>query len=143
MAEFSMNSQNEATPEQLQYAKILEIGMYLGLLILFITFMLYVFGIVKPYIPMNELPRYWTMNVHDYLHTADIHPGWNWIGMLEYGDFLNFVGIALLAVVTIICYLAIIPILLRRKDTVYAVLALLEALVLILAASGILATGAH
>ena len=34
----------KASPEQLLYAKILEKGMYFGLLILFITFGLYTFG---------------------------------------------------------------------------------------------------
>ena len=81
------------------------------------------------------------MNVHDYLEHANIKPGWSWLRMLNYGDFINFIGVALLAGVTIICYLAIVPILLRNNDKVYALLALLEALILSLAASGILAVG--
>jgi hypothetical protein len=115
--------------------------MYLGLLILFITFALYALGIMKPYIPLGEISNYWSMNVHDYLHDAHIGVGWSWLGMLQYGDFINFVGVALLAGVTIICYLAIVPILLKNNDKVYAVLALLEAVILALAASGILAVG--
>jgi hypothetical protein len=43
--------------------------------------------------------------------------------------------------VTIICYLAIFPVLWRNNDKVYAVFALLEALILALAASGFLAVG--
>jgi hypothetical protein len=61
--------------------------------------------------------------------------------MLKYGDFINFIGIAILAGTTIFCYLAIVPLLLKSNDKVYAVLALLEAIVLALAASGILAVG--
>jgi len=49
--------------------------------------------------------------------------------------------VAILAGVTILCYLSIIPILLRQRDWVYAVLALFEVLILALAASGILAVG--
>ena len=45
----------EASPEQLLYARILEIGMYFGLLILFVTFGLYAFGIVDPYIPLDKI----------------------------------------------------------------------------------------
>ncbi|MBW2018666.1 MAG: DUF1634 domain-containing protein [Deltaproteobacteria bacterium] len=131
----------EAGPEQILYAGILEKGMYFGLLILFITFAIYAFGIMKPYIPLDQISHYWSMNVHDYLEHAHIKTGWGWVGMLKYGDFLNFIGIAILAGVTIICYLSIIPMLLRGKDKVYAVLAFLEALVLSLAASGILAVG--
>jgi hypothetical protein len=61
--------------------------------------------------------------------------------MLRYGDFLNFIGIAMLAGVTIVCYAAIIPMLLKRKDKVYALLALLEVVVLVLAASGVVSGG--
>jgi hypothetical protein len=70
----------EATPEQVLYAKILEWGMYIGLVILFITFTIYAFGIMDPYIPLNKISRYWTMNVHDYLEHAKIQEGWAWVG---------------------------------------------------------------
>lgn len=131
----------QATPEQLLYASVLEKGMYFGLLILFITFALYAFGIMKPFIPLDKLSDYWSMNVHDYLHHSGIRDGWAWLGMLGYGDFINFIGIALLAGTTIICYLAIVPVLLKNNDKVYALLALIEAIVLIAAASGIIAGG--
>ena len=131
----------EATPEQILYAKILEWGMYLGLLILFITFALYTMGIMDPYIPMHKISNYWSMNVHDYLEHAGIKDGWAWLGMITYGDFVNFIGIAILAGVTIICYAAIVPTLLKNKDIVYAILAVLEVVILSAAASGILAVG--
>jgi len=132
-----------ATEEQLAYAKLLDFGMKLGLLALIITFIVYLSGILSPYIPVNDLPRYWGMSVHKYLEATGIHPGWTWIGMLGKGDFLNFIGIAFLAGVTILCYLRIIPILFRKKDTVYGILAIVEVLVLVLAASGILKAGGH
>ena len=133
----------EATPEQILYAKLLEIGMYMGLLILFITFALYAFGVMDPYIPLENISKYWTMNVNDYLHHTNIKAGWAWVGMLKYGDFINFVGIVILAGVTILCYAAIIPMLLKNKDRVYAVLAILEVIILTVAASGILGVGGH
>lgn len=131
----------EAGPEQIRYAGVLEKGMYLGLSILFITFAIYTFGIMEPHIALNEISGYWSMNVHDYLNKANIEGGWSWVAMLHRGDFINFIGIAILAGVTIICYLSIIPILLKNKDRIYALLALLEVIVLGLAASGILAAG--
>ena len=115
--------------------------MYLGLACLFVTFALYAFGIMGPLIPPEELPNHWTKNVHEYLTDAKIEAGWSWVRMLGYGDFVNFIGIAILAGATIPCYIAIIPLLLKKKDFVYAVLALLEVLVLVVAASGIVAVG--
>ena len=131
----------EASPEQILYARILEIGMYIGLLVLFVTFGLYAFGIVDPYIPLDKISNYWSMNVNDYLEQAEIKAGWAWLGMLKYGDFINFIGVAILAGVTIICYAAIVPTLLKNNDKVYAILAVLEVIILSAAASGILAVG--
>jgi hypothetical protein len=144
----------ETTPEatqseQILYARVLEIGMYIGLVILFITFGVYVSGIMTPAVPLDQVSSYWHLGVHDYLvavnqnHLQLDHPptGWAWLTMLGKGDFLNFIGIAILGGITIICYLAIIPTLLRKKDNVYVAMALVEVMVLTLAASGILAVG--
>ena len=137
------NASIEATPEQVLYANILAKGMLIGLIILFITFSIYAFGIMKPYIPLDQVSSLWTTKVGDYLHNANIEPGWAWLGMLKYGDFINFIGIAILAGVTIFCYIAIIPTLIRSKDTIFVIIAILEVIVLSVAASGILGAGGH
>jgi hypothetical protein len=139
----------ETQSEQLLYARVLEIGMYLGLVVLFITFGLYVAGILEPVVPLDQISGYWHQGVHEYLeavnrdHLHMEHPptGWAWITMLGKGDFLNFVGIAILGGITIICYLAIVPALLRKRDFAYLAMTLVEVLVLSLAASGVLVVG--
>jgi hypothetical protein len=138
-----MDKKIKATEEQLAYAKILDMGMKIGLLALIVTFIVYLTGVLTPHVPVNDLPKYWSLSVHKYLEATGIHAGWSWLGMIGKGDFLNFIGIAFLAGVTAICYLAIIPILFRKKDTVYGILAIIEVLVLVLAASGILKAGGH
>ena len=135
------NKDIKAGPEQILYASILEKGMLIGLFILFITFFIYVFGIMKPYIPLDEISKFWSMNVHDYLERAKIKGGWSWLLMLGYGDFINFIGIAILAGVTIICYIGIIPHLARQRDWAFVVFLVMEVLVLSLAASGLLKVG--
>lgn len=129
--------------EQLSYARWLDGGMKVGLLVLIVTFALYVSGAVSPHVPLTELPAYWSLPVKQYLAATGIQTGWTWLGMLGTGDFLNFLGIAFLSGVTIVCYLAIAPIFFRRKDVVYGWLTLAEVVVLALAASGLLGTGAH
>ena len=138
-----MSNKLQATEEQLAYAKLLDLGMKVGLLTLVITFFIYMFGILSPHIPVDELPNYWKLPVKEYLKAADIHTGWSWVSSVNKSDFLNFVPIAFLAGVTILCYIRIIPILFRKKDTIYAVLAIVEVLVLVLAASGVLKSGGH
>jgi hypothetical protein len=131
----------QSTPEQVRYANFLEKGMYTGLTCLFVTFSVYAFGIIEPHIPLEKIPEYWTMSVHDYLIAAEVEAGWGWVSMLGYGDFLNFVGIAILAGISAVCYLGIIPLLLKKRDYIYAGLALLEVIVLVVAASGVIAVG--
>jgi len=138
-----------ASEEQLLYANLLEKGMYLGLLIMFVTFGIYCLNLVQPAIPRADLASYWQMPVHDYIEAMNEHylhlehppTGWAWVNLVGYSDFMNFIGIALLAGITVLCYLAIVPTLWRKRDTTYAVLCLAEAAILILAASGILAVG--
>ena len=129
--------------EQLAYAQVLDLGMKLGLLLLVVTFALYLTGLVAPHIPVEELPRYWSLPVKKYLAATGTHGGWSWVGMLGKGDFLNFLGIAFLAAVAIVCYVAVTPIFFRKNDRIYGVLAVVEVLVLVLAASGVLGVGGH
>ena len=56
---------------------------------------------------------------------------------------LTFLPIAFLSLLTIVCYAAVIPGLIRKKDTPYAVLVIVEIIVLTVAASGILGSGGH
>jgi hypothetical protein len=78
---------------------------------------------------------------HEYVHRDGHLTGWWWLTALSFGDYVNFIGVAVLSGVTILCYFTIIPTLLRKGDHVYVIIATLEALVLVLAASGILAAG--
>jgi uncharacterized membrane protein len=133
----------QISEEQLLYSKILDKGMMLGLIGLVITFAAYAFGIFKPKIPVEQIQNYWVMPVSEYLEKSGIHTGWAWLGNLGYGDMLNFLPIAFLLLVTVICYLAIIPGLMRKKDTAYITLAVIEVIFMLVAASGILGPGGY
>lgn len=129
--------------EQLVYAKLLDVGMRIGLLLLLLTFSAYLLGVTEPHVPVRDLPRYWSLPVSKYLAATGAHGGWGWIRLLSRCDYLNFVGIAFLAGITIPCYLAIGVMFARKKDRAYAWLSAAEVLILGLAASGLLAAGGH
>ena len=133
----------KATEEQVLYAKILNIGMLIGLIGLVVAFIIYSTGILEPLIPLEKVQSYWILSVHEYLEESGIQAGWAWFGNLQYGDMLNFLPIAFLSLLTIVCYIAILPGLIRKKDTAFVVIAILEIIVLAVAASGILGTGGH
>jgi hypothetical protein len=133
----------KASEEQVAYANILNVGMYLGLAIVVVTFIIYMSGILASFIPPQEIPKYWTMSSKNFIHSLGAPTGWGWVAFIAKGDYLNFVGIALLAGLTILCYLVMLPILMRKKDIPYVVIAIIEVAVLALAASGILKSGGH
>ncbi|MEJ2185237.1 MAG: hypothetical protein P8Z36_04785 [Gemmatimonadota bacterium] len=138
-----------ADREQLLYARILAVGMYTGLLLLLLTFAVYVSGIVQPAVPIDRLPEYWGMNVEEYLQTINANhlhrpyhlAGWWWLTALDRSDYLNFLGIALLSAVTILCFAGIAPTFLKKRDFAYGIMAIAEIVILVLAASGILRVG--
>jgi hypothetical protein len=75
------------------------------------------------------------------LEENGIQHGWGWVKLYGYGDFLNMFPIAFLASITILCYIAIIPTFFKKKDTIYATLAIIEVVILLGAASGLIAGG--
>ena len=78
--------------------------MYTGLILMFVTFFIYLFGIIDPLIPLEHTDSFWNQPVQDYLIQInneflgwDEPPlGWSWIKLLGFGDFLNFLPVALL-----------------------------------------------
>jgi hypothetical protein len=133
----------QAPPEQITYANLLFYGSWGAIAILVITFAVYVTGVLDTYIPINEVSQYWSMPVGQYVHEANVPTGWGWATLLGKGDFLNFIGIALLAGMTIVCFLVVLPYYVKQKDIAFVVLIILEVLVLCLGASGLLGTGGH
>ena len=138
-----MSDKTKASEEQIAYANVLNIGMWFGLALLIITFFVYISGVLPSYVPIDDLPKYWTMRVHDFNVALNAPTGWGWTSLVGKGDYLNFVGIAILSGLTILCYVVILPILARKKDRAYVVIAIAEVLVLSLAASGLLKVGGH
>jgi hypothetical protein len=131
------------TREQLLYTGVLKVLSKIGLGLLVVTFIIYVGKLLPPKIPFGELSRYWSLSSEEYLRTTGIQAGWSWLYLIGYGDFLTFLAVSFLAAVASICYLSIIPSYLRRGDKIYSSLAIIEVVVLIIAASGILQTGGH
>jgi hypothetical protein len=108
-----------------------------------VTFLIYCSGVLPPHVPMDQITTLWSPPGAEYLEKANVPHGWGWVVLVGQGDFLNFIGIVLLAGMTILCYIPLIPAYLKRGEKTFAVLAVAEILVLLVAASGIVGGGAH
>ncbi len=133
----------KVSDEQILYSKLLNTGMLIGLVALAVTFLIYAGGITDPMISREDVSHYWVLPVNEYLEKSGIEAGWAWLGNLNYSDMLNYVPIAFLSLLTIFCYLSILPALIRKKDKAFVVIVIAEIIVLSVAASGILGSGGH
>ena len=129
--------------EQIIYANLLIIGVWFGFILLLLIYLIYVLGFLSPHVDITVIPQVWDKGIDEYLEITHSPHGWGWLGLLHKGDFLNYLGLAFLALMTIFCYLVLVRGYLRRRNWVYAVISILEILVLSLAASGILGGGGH
>lgn len=143
MTEKRLSEAARPMPEQITYANLLFLAVWLSILLMIVTYFAYVTQVLAPYVPMEVVQQHWTSSVGDYLHTTGCPHGWGWLRLLHTGDFLNFVGLAILALITNLCYLVLLPGYIRRKDWAYTIICVLEVLVLSVAASGILGAGGH
>lgn len=140
----SMENQSlKPSKEQIIYANLLLIGMLASIVIMTITYAIYVSGILPSHIDMSVISANWGKGVHEYLEITQSPQGWGWIALLGKGDFLNFIGFTLLGTLTIFCYLVLVRGFYRQKNWIFFIISVLEILVLSVAASGLLGSGGH
>ncbi len=126
----------------LKYARCVEIGTVLSFALVVIELAAYLAGVLSPYVPLRDLPSLWKLPMREFLAAANVPTGWGWLRLIGQGDYLNFVGIALLASVSAVAYACAIRFYAERRDRVYALLAAAQLLVLLAAASGLLNSSA-
>jgi hypothetical protein len=123
------------------YARWLDWGTRAALAVSLVGLSVYLSGLVAPWVPLEKLPQLWSLPVAQFLERTGAPSGWGWLRLLGYSDYLNYLGIALFAVVSAPCLLRAIPCFLRRGERLQAALALAQVLVLAAAASGVFAGG--
>ena len=130
--------------EQIAYAKMINYGAVIGIILLTVTFAAYVSGLVPGFVSPEQVAANWNLSAEEFLQATNAPHGWAWLSMLNYGNFLSLIGIAWLAGLTILAYLMfLVPAYLKQKDVPFLTIAITEVIVLIVAASGILGTGGH
>ena len=108
---------------------------------LVVTFLIHVFELVPPGIALEHLPLYWHLPVDEFLRMTGAPKGWAWIARLGEGDLLNFVGVAILGLVTVVCYLRVLPLFVRARNRAFVAICVAEVMVLLAAALHLVGTG--
>lgn len=131
----------QQSAEQLAYARWLERGAQLGLVLLVLAFSAYLTGLTTPHVALDRLPELWSLPLAQYLERSATPTGWGWLALALRGDLSGLVGIAVLSGCCIAALAAAALAYVRQGDRAYALLCAGEAVIILLAASGVLAGG--
>ena len=126
---------------QKRYARWLDAANRIAFAASLAAFVVYAGGLLPSFVPLERLASLWHLPVDDYLERTGARAGWEWLGLLAYSDYLALACVALIGMVTLVCYLAILPLLVRVGERLEAALVAAQVIVLLIAASGALAGG--
>ena len=128
-------------PVQLQFASILRWVVLVGLVLMFAMSVIYATGLVPSSVSPAEVPQLWQLSAEEYLEVTGGAGGWSWIRSIAQGQNLALAALVFFPTATI-GMVAIAAGLYRKNNAkIYAIISLVEALVLALAATGLLSTG--
>jgi hypothetical protein len=125
------------SPEQLRYARVLDVCMKAALAFLAAAFAAYLFGVLPPQVPLDALPRLWTLPVGEYLGATAAEPGWHWLTRLTKSDALALGAIAVVAGASFPCLALLAVDYARQRDWAYLGITVSQIVLLGLAASGV------
>lgn len=128
--------------DELVYARWVRRGTRLGLGLLSVAFLAYAFALLEPLVPVRQLPQLWGLPATQFVQVSGAPTGWEWLTFLDKADYLNFLGVAVLGLVALTCYLRLAVALVARRAHLPAAVAIAQILVLLAAASGLF-VGAH
>ena len=120
--------------DQEVYARWLDWGTRIALVVLIASFLAYAFALFDPHLPPRELVKLWAFPVDHYIAASGAPTGWGWLQLLHKSDYLIFLGVALLGLVTVLCYARILPLLLGQGERLRAAIAVAQIIVLLGAA---------
>lgn len=115
--------------EQQIYAKILQYLSIIIFTLLFFTYAIYATGLISPYVSPEELIK--LLIEDDKLEHVAPHIG-KYSELAGHCEILLFIPLLLLAFSTLFCFIAITPILFRKKDVPYLIIAVIEIILLVI-----------
>jgi uncharacterized membrane protein len=129
-----MKKHGSIREEQIIYARCLNAGMKLSLIFLFITFTVYITGLLPVRITVSNLPVYWGLKANEFIQKTHMQSGWLNLYLMHKGDFWNFISLLFLGLISIVCYFRMMIYFLVKKNSLYVIITFLEILILLFAA---------
>lgn len=124
---------DKADPQEI-YARWLNGWTHFAFAFAAVALLLYLTGVLAPFVAPASLVELWRLPVDQYLAHAGVPRGWNWLSLVGRGDYLNLAAICLFALISLVCCARVIPAFLRHGERLHAALATAQVLVLLAAA---------
>lgn len=132
-----LDQETVAVDEQLAYARIMDYEAKFGFSVLIVSFVAYATGFLPALVPFGELGYLWSLPLQSYIEATGTPIGWAWVLHINRGDLACLLGVAFMAGSSLPCLLVVIPIYEKRRDRIYVALCVLEIVVILAAASGL------
>lgn len=130
-------AQPQPTAEALRFAAILQVGVWVALAVLVVSFLAYLLGWPAPYVPVDLVARHWTERHDEFIAHTGQPTGWAWALRLQHPDMLNLAGVALLGLLSPLALIPLIPAALKKREYPFLAVIVLQLAILALAASGL------
>ena len=123
------------------YATLLKRFTMASMIFLAISFAIYIFQWIPSYIDIDKMGELIRLRSADYRVAANGPTGWAWLNLIGYSDYLSFMAIAFISGVSVFVYFILVHVFWRCKDYIYTSIAVIQILIFLLAASGIVNSG--
>jgi len=126
---------------QLVYAQVLENVSHIGIAFLTVGYLAYVLQLLPLSVPIDIIAGNWHLKASEMQHKLHTPSGWSFLhntAILLKGDIISYLSIFYLAMATIVCLAFATITFYREKNYVYTTLAVLQVVVLLVAASGLI-----
>ncbi len=125
---------------QLVYARVLEKISHVGFAFLAGGYIIYVLQLLPLSVPIDAIAGNWHLKASEMQEKLHTPAGWSFLSSstaLFKGDIISYLSIFYLALATVVCLAFAIVTFYREKNYLYAVIAVFQFAVLLIAASGL------
>lgn len=124
-----------------RYATVVRFGSLIALGVIVIAFILDMTGLVPPAVPHEVVMANWGKSHEAYAAATGRPIGWASLVGVAHADVATMAGIVMLLLLSITALASVLPIAVRKRDWLFGTMAVVQILVILLAAAGVLAGG--
>jgi hypothetical protein len=129
---------------QFAYAKTLDIVAHAVMLVIGIGYLLYILRLLPLTVPIETIAGNWQLSSSELQSKLHVFCGWSCftsLPVLLHGDAVSYASVVMLSMATLFCLVTAVMAFFREKNHLFLMIAILQVVVLLVAASGVMTLG--